>query len=52
MTEAARKAKNEYMKNWRKNNRDKCNNYLKTWRGKNPDKIKEYNNKYWENKVG
>lgn len=36
MDNAAKKARNEYMKEWRK---------------KNKDKVKETNRKYWENKA-
>lgn len=39
MSEEARKAKSEYMKA-----------YLKEWRKQNRDKVKEYENKYWEKK--
>lgn len=36
MSEEARKARNEYMRNWRRANKDK---------------VKQYNKTYWEKKV-
>lgn len=32
----------EYMRKWRKKNRDSLNSYLKEWRGNNKDKIRSY----------
>lgn len=52
MTEEARKVKNEYMKEWRKANRQKQNEYHKKWRENNKDKVKEYQDNYWLRKAG
>jgi hypothetical protein len=48
LSEAAQKARNEYMRSWRKNNREKVNQYQAKYRANNPDKVREWNKKQWE----
>lgn len=48
LSEAARKARNEYMRGWRKKNREKVNEYQAKYRSKNPDKVKQWNKNKWE----
>lgn len=48
MTEAARKAKAEYMKAWRAKNKDRIKVYFKNWREANPDKVRAADERYWE----
>lgn len=51
MTEDAKKAKNEYMRQWRRNNRDRINEYKCKWARENPERIKSYADKYWAKKA-
>lgn len=51
MTPEAKKARNEYYKQWREKNRDKFNAACKKWQRANPDKIVEYQRRYWERKA-
>ena len=51
MNESAKEARREYLKEWRKKNRDKWNAYQKKWRKNNPDKCNEYQTRYWEKKA-
>jgi aromatic ring-opening dioxygenase catalytic subunit (LigB family) len=51
MTEQAKKARNAYMDEWRKKNRQKVRAYMKTWRTENKDKIEQYTNSYWEKRA-
>ena len=48
MTEEARAARNAYMREYRKRNREKVRAYNRAWRAKNPDKMREYNVRHWE----
>lgn len=51
MSDAARSARYEYHKQWRKENREKWNSYQNEWRKNNPEKVKQYNADYWERKA-
>lgn len=51
MTDAAKKARNEYLKKWRLANKEKVHNYLRAWRAANPDKVRKYNETFWEKKA-
>ncbi|MET3684480.1 hypothetical protein ABID56_002617 [Alkalibacillus flavidus] len=51
MTEEAKRAQREYMKQYRKRNREKVNELNRKWRQENPDKVREYNQRYWERKA-
>lgn len=51
MTPEARAAKNEYMREYRKKNRDKCNANSRRWRRNNPEKVKACAIRYWEKKA-
>jgi len=51
MSEAAKSARYEYQKQWRRNNREKVNAYQRQWKKDNPDKVKQYNDSYWEKKA-
>lgn len=51
MSPEAKKARNEYMRQWRAKNRERCNEYMRKWREANKDKVREYNKRYWEKKA-
>ena len=51
LEEMAREKQREYMRNWRKENKDKVNAYMRKYRKENPEKIAEINKRYWKNKV-
>lgn len=53
LSEQAKKAKREYMRQWREKNKDHVNNYMKEWKKRpgNEEKVKESVNRYWENKA-
>ena len=62
LSEAARTARNEYTREWRRKNPDKVRQYnaaskesnriyYKSWRKKNPDKVKRYYLTKWENRA-
>ena len=40
--------KKEYMKEYRKNNREKIKEYYKQWRKDNPDKVKEQSKRHYQ----
>jgi len=40
-------AKNEYLKQWRKNNKEKVNEYNRKWRSENKDKVKEHQDRHF-----
>lgn len=40
-------AKNEYIKQWRKDNKEKVNEYNRKWRKENKDKVKEYQDRHY-----
>lgn len=45
--EAARKARNEYMREYRRKNKEKVNAINRKWRKENKEKVAEYNKRYW-----
>lgn len=47
----AKKARREYMKKWRKDNKEKVNSYQKEWRKNNKDKVVGYQEKFWQKKA-
>lgn len=51
MNEAAKHARYEYMKRYRKENRERINELKREWNRNNPDKVKEYQERYWERKA-
>lgn len=54
LSDAARKAKNVYKREWLKKNperKDEVAAYHTAWRKKNPEKIKQYNIDFWERKA-
>ena len=51
LSDAARQAKNEYMRQYKAQHRDKEREYNRQWRAKNRDKIKRYQESYWERKA-
>jgi hypothetical protein len=51
MSEAAKEKRKEYIRQWKKENRDKVNASNRKWRQENPDKIKKYQENYWERKT-
>lgn len=50
LSQSAREAQREYMRNWRANNKDHLNAYMKQWREDNPEKVKQYQRNFWEKK--
>ena len=48
MNEAAKQAKREYMREYRKNNADKIREAQQRFYKKNPGKQAEYQERYWE----
>ena len=51
MTEEAIKARREYAKKYREQNRSRINAKHKEWRNRNPDKVKANNVRYRERKA-
>lgn len=51
MTEAARQARNAYMREYRRQHREEINEYNKTWRHQHPERVSAYNKEYWEKKA-
>lgn len=51
MSDKARKAKNEYQREWRSRNRAKVNAYQRKWRSRNREKAINMDNDYWERKA-
>lgn len=51
LTDEAKEARREYMRRWRRNNRDAMNQYAKAWRDANPDKVRGYRESFWERKA-
>lgn len=48
MTLEAVKARRDYKRQYRCDNRDRINAQQREWRAKNPDKVWEYQKRYWE----
>ena len=51
MDKRAKAARAAYMRNWRKQNREKVNEYSSRWRAENPEKVKQHTEKYWLKKA-
>lgn len=51
MSDAAREAKNAYLREWRRKNPDKVREYIRKWRKNNPEKVREINQRYWERRA-
>lgn len=51
MTEEAKKARREYARKYREQNRSRINAKHKEWRNRNPDKVKANTTRYWERKA-
>lgn len=51
MTQEAMEARADYMKRYRKDNKERINEYRKEWAKKNPDKIREYACRHWQRKA-
>ena len=48
MTDEAKKARNEYMRKWRKENKEKVNEYNRNYRKNHKDMTAKSNARYWE----
>lgn len=48
MNEAAKSVRYEYMKEYRRKNKERINELKREWARKNPDKVKEYQDRHWE----
>lgn len=46
-TDKIKAAKNEYMKQWRKENKERVNEYNRKWREENKGKVKEYQDRHF-----
>lgn len=51
MTDDAKNARAEYMRQWRKNNRDRINEYKRKWARENPERVRSYTDKHWAKKA-
>lgn len=51
LSEAAKRARAEYQREWRRKNPGKQNEYQKRWRERHPERHAEYYAKYWEHKA-
>ena len=51
MTEAAMQARREYIREWKKKNREHLQEYQRKWRKQNPEKVKQYADTYWAKKA-
>lgn len=51
LSDAAREARNRYMKTWREKNREKIRAYDRAWSAANKDKVAEKRKRYWEKKA-
>lgn len=47
MTDAAREARREYQRRWRKEHRFSIREYQRNWRAQNPGRVREYQERYW-----
>lgn len=45
--EAAKKARAEYQREYKRKNAERINAYNREWRKKHPEKTKQYNENYW-----
>lgn len=51
LSEQAKKARREYMKEYRKKNKERLDAMNREWKKNNPDKVRENNIRYWERKA-
>lgn len=59
MSENARKAQRDYMREYRRKERETMDErtkeaqreYMRQWRRQNKEKVKEYNRRYWERRA-
>ena len=51
MNNAALKARQAYMKEWKAKNRERLLEYQRNWRKENPEKVRQYNDNYWSKKA-
>lgn len=55
LEDLAKKLRNDYMREWRRKNKEKnkekYNAYLREWRARNKEKVREYNKRYWLKKA-
>lgn len=51
LTENAKTTKNEYMREYRKENAEKLKKYQREYRKAHPQKVTKWNNKYWNKKA-
>lgn len=51
MNDAAKKARADYQREYKRKNAEKINAYNRAWRKANPEKVKEYNSNYWQKKA-
>lgn len=51
MTQEAREARAQYMREYRQRNKDRLNAYARQWRKNNPEKVTSYTEKQWEKKA-
>ena len=48
MTDEAKKARNEYMRKWREENKEKVKEYNRNYRNRHKDRTVKSNERYWE----
>ena len=51
MTNEAIEARKEYMREYRKKNKEKVKAYNKKWREEHPERMAAYSEKFWEKKA-
>ena len=55
LSEAAKEARAEYLRNWRANRteeqKERARAYHRKWQKRYPEKQKEYHRRYWERKA-
>ena len=51
MTDEARAARQDYLREYRRKNAERINEYNRNWRKANPDKTRAYNAAYWSKKA-
>lgn len=51
MTDAAKEARREYLRAYKRKNAEYINAYNRAWRKAHPEKVKEYNAAYWSKKA-
>lgn len=51
LSQAAKAARLEYMREYRKQNRERIREYSKRWNAEHPSAQKEYQRRYWERRA-